>query len=453
MPTELPTGPVKQGLNRTSKIAALIPHYKCEQWLSQCLESLIYQTRKPDAIIVIDDASKGPPELIVRRYPGVTLLRSPQNVGPYRLIQQVIELTAFDGYMFQDADDWSGPRRLELLLAEAEESGAELIGCQEMRLFTGTADAQPFYYEPLVRERALRFPRGYPLLHPSSIVSRSLVTRLGGFATGLRFGGDSEFLRRAIWDAHVTNIPYLSYFRRMRPGSLTMAPETGSKSQGRIQHRQGLADLTRARLESHARQERVDLSPLSTASAIELVHVCGPALRDPQSAAFQNERSAQPESRATASDGASLQLPPLIIVGERAASVALVHAALSQHPALLPLTIAPWIAGVQRKHVVQNFPRPRVIPDFNWVDGSAAYINMVPELAEAFPSVRFVVVRTPEDAIRDFGVDPKRLHVLSLTGSGVLSQEDQESFFNFMGLVISDASSAKTLSLLESGFV
>ena len=53
----------------------------------------------------------------MRRHPGVTLLHAAENVGPYRLVQQVIDDTDYDAYLFQDADDWSAPDRLEQLLA------------------------------------------------------------------------------------------------------------------------------------------------------------------------------------------------------------------------------------------------------------------------------------------------------------------------------------------------
>ena len=48
---------------------ALIPHFKCEEWLDDCLASLCAQTRPLDGIVVIDDASGDPPVEIVERHP------------------------------------------------------------------------------------------------------------------------------------------------------------------------------------------------------------------------------------------------------------------------------------------------------------------------------------------------------------------------------------------------
>lgn len=96
-----------------STVLALVPHYRCEIWLRRCLRSLVNQTRPPDGIVVIDDASEHPPIEIVAEFPTVTLLASDRHVGPYRLIQQVIEMTNYWAYLFQDADDWSSCDRLE----------------------------------------------------------------------------------------------------------------------------------------------------------------------------------------------------------------------------------------------------------------------------------------------------------------------------------------------------
>ena len=79
-----------------STVLALIPHFQCEEWLDDCLASLAAQTRPLDGIVVIDDASDEPPIEIVRAIPQVTLLHAERNVGPYRLVQQVIEETDYD---------------------------------------------------------------------------------------------------------------------------------------------------------------------------------------------------------------------------------------------------------------------------------------------------------------------------------------------------------------------
>ena len=217
---------------------ALIPHFQCEEWLDDASPRWCAQTRPLDGIVVIDDAS-GEPAARDRRSAtrSVTLLHADRNVGPYRLVQQVIEETDYDAYLFQDADDWSAPDRLEQLLARRpSETGAELIGTQEIRVFCDEPEVAPIAWPLDVHaqfdEQADRVPAAAPDLRSSRA---TWCMALGGFASGLRFSGDAELLRRARFVARVVNVPDHCYYRRIRQSSLTTATATGLQSPERKQ--------------------------------------------------------------------------------------------------------------------------------------------------------------------------------------------------------------------------
>jgi glycosyltransferase involved in cell wall biosynthesis len=265
-------------LGRASTVLALVPHFNGERWLAACLDSLVCQTRPLDGIVVIDDCSPEPPVEIVRRFPQVTLLAAPENVGPYRLIQAAIDQTDHDAYLFQDADDWSTPDRLALLLDEAERSGAELVGTQGIRIICEEGEAVPYTF-PLDVNAALTLrPTSNPLHHPTSLVARDLVDRLGGFATELRFSGDTEFLRRAAYVARIVNIPRYCYFYRTHGLSLTGHPETGLTSPARRRVMRAQHERARQNAERVARGEPPFLEPMAVAPPIRLHHLAGPRL-------------------------------------------------------------------------------------------------------------------------------------------------------------------------------
>jgi glycosyltransferase involved in cell wall biosynthesis len=266
-------------LTENSSVLALVPHYRCEEWLFDCLESLVAQARSPEGIVVIDDGSALPPVEIVRQFPQVTLLAAVENVGLFRLMQQVISDTSYDAYLLQDADDWSAQDRLAIFLAEAERTGAELIGCQELRLSCDEGDEFPICYPLDVNAALAEQPTAYPLLFGSAVVSRDLVLRLGGFATGLRFGGDGEFVRRAAHVARIVNVPRYCYFRRKRAGSLTSAPDTGLQSPARAKLREALLERAMQNATAVARGESPVLEPYARAGPVQLTHILGPRLR------------------------------------------------------------------------------------------------------------------------------------------------------------------------------
>jgi hypothetical protein len=263
-------------LHEGSRILAIVPHFHCETWLATALESLRSQTRQADAIVVIDDGSPHPPTDIVEQFAGCTLLVAERNHGPYRIIQQVIEDTDYDGYLFQDADDWSAHDRLDLLLRAAARTGAELVGCQEGRWQAGQSVACCLF--PVDANRALAAAPVHALLHPTSLVSRALVMRSGGYATGLRFFGDAEFLCRSHPWGIVKNIPYVSYFRQSRTDSLTGSPGTGHHSPARLRIKSECKRRFWHARRALGRGELPQRVPYRTSAPVALRHVTGPRL-------------------------------------------------------------------------------------------------------------------------------------------------------------------------------
>ena len=263
-------------LHEGSRVLAIVPHFRCEQWLATALASLTAQTRPADAIVVIDDGSPHPPAGIVEQFPGCTLLVAEGNCGPYRLVQQVIAETDYDGYLFQDADDWSAHDRLELLLQAAARTGADLIGCQEGRWQPGETSLCCLL--PDDASRALTAAPVHVLLHPTSLMSRAFLLRAGGFATGLRFFGDTEFLWRSHHWGRIANIPFVSYFRQQRADSLTGSPDTGHRSEARLRIK---TDCYQRFWDARAAVERGESpprDPYRTAPPVALRHVAGPGL-------------------------------------------------------------------------------------------------------------------------------------------------------------------------------
>lgn len=63
-------------------VAAIIVNYNGQQWLGRCLDSVLGQTRPPEEIIVVDNASTdGSSQIVRQRYPQVQLLQLPENLG------------------------------------------------------------------------------------------------------------------------------------------------------------------------------------------------------------------------------------------------------------------------------------------------------------------------------------------------------------------------------------
>jgi glycosyltransferase involved in cell wall biosynthesis len=265
-------------LDRTSSVLAVIVHYRYEQWLAQSIESLLYQSHPPAAIVVVDDASPQAPVEIVRQYPDVTLLVAEENRGPYALLQAIFDNAQYNAFALQDADDWSTPDRLHVLLTAADEQNAEMVGCQATSVFSDIAPEPDFTLPRDARSAVLLNPTLHPVLMPTTVISRSLLQRAGGLSAGLRFGGDSEFIRRAIFAGRVINVPERCYQRRVHPGALTRAPATGYGSAARLALQPQLQERARENVARVLAGREPDLRPFCAGLSASLTHVAGPRL-------------------------------------------------------------------------------------------------------------------------------------------------------------------------------
>jgi glycosyltransferase involved in cell wall biosynthesis len=420
----------RRKLGPESSVLALIPHFHCEEWLDDCLASLRAQTRPLDGIVVIDDASDAPPVDIVARHPGVTLLHAAENVGPYRLVQQVIDETGYDAYLFQDADDWSAPDRLERLLEGAAATGAELIGSQEVRVFCDEPEvagiAWPLDGNAPFAER----PTAFSSLHPTTLVSHDLLDAVGGFATGLRFGGDAEFLRRVQWIATIANVPNYGYYRRIRQGSLTTAPATAIGTPVRKQLMEETFARAHANVEAVANGREPDLSPLRTAPPVELRHLTGPKLLPKGKTAPQRKT---PRGQKRRTETAAPQ--PVFVLGAARSGASILACALGQHPKFALNLSGGWLGAlVEQLEAVRarsladdpttfgvvppsaaELAEPLVATTLRSVangkryvvDGSWQHTRDAELLAEALPTARFIhIVRDVHSAVRSLADPP-----------------------------------------------
>lgn len=251
-------------------VAAIVTHYNRPHLVNDAIRSLLAQTRLPDVIVVLDDASEGfGPETVIS-HPLISVYRSTENVGPYRLIEWAIRNVPFTWYMIQDCDDISAPTRLENLLAAASRHNADMV-CSAIRhqvVATGETRDVTFAADASAQLRV-----GNPLalcLWGSSILSRALWARVGGIATGLRFSGDAEFVSRACCVGRVINIPTIELLRRIYPDSLTRRPDTGMQSPARKALHQQLRAQADARVAALRAGLPADLRPISTAPEIRM---------------------------------------------------------------------------------------------------------------------------------------------------------------------------------------
>lgn len=118
------------------KLSVIVPVYNmaANDKLSFCLDSLVNQTIDDYEIIAIDDCSTDNSLQVLRQfekeYPEkVRVAQTPENLHQGGAKNIGMSMAKGDWIGFIDADDWVTPDYYERLLGRAEETGADMVGC------------------------------------------------------------------------------------------------------------------------------------------------------------------------------------------------------------------------------------------------------------------------------------------------------------------------------------
>lgn len=117
------------------KVSVLIPIYNVEPYIGRCVESLFTQTYTQAEYIFVDDCSPDGSVQILRqtmtRYPDVaervTIIRHERNMGLGQTRQDALDVARGEYVTIVDSDDYVSPRMLEILVARAEQTGADIV--------------------------------------------------------------------------------------------------------------------------------------------------------------------------------------------------------------------------------------------------------------------------------------------------------------------------------------
>ncbi|MDD3416047.1 MAG: glycosyltransferase [Lachnospiraceae bacterium] len=122
------------------KISIIVPIYNVEQYLSQCLDSLIYQTLKEIEIICVNDGSKDKSLEILKYYAAkderIVVLDQP-NGGVSVARNNALKHVTGDYYMFVDSDDWLDLETCEIAFNYIIQAKADCLMFSYTKEFNG----------------------------------------------------------------------------------------------------------------------------------------------------------------------------------------------------------------------------------------------------------------------------------------------------------------------------
>ncbi len=121
------------------KLSVIVPVYKAEPYLEECVDSLLGQSLGNLEIILVDDGSPDHSGEIADRYaeshPDIVRSLHVENGGQGRARNIALKQAMGDYLGFVDSDDWVAPDMYEKLFEKCEETGADIAVCDWMEVF------------------------------------------------------------------------------------------------------------------------------------------------------------------------------------------------------------------------------------------------------------------------------------------------------------------------------
>jgi len=182
------------------KVSVLITTYNAENFLDECLNSLVNQTYSNLQVVVVDDGSTDNSVEIMKNYQNQYSFIQPyfmSKVGRAKALNFGLNRCNGLYIAINDADDFSKPYRIQLQVDFLEENqqvgllggGMEII--EEERIYT---------HFPVRNSADIKraFVEGQPIQHSTVMIRKKLLDKIGGYNERIPFLLDRDlFLRLA----------------------------------------------------------------------------------------------------------------------------------------------------------------------------------------------------------------------------------------------------------------
>jgi glycosyltransferase involved in cell wall biosynthesis len=220
------------------KVSVIIPNYNYSEFLDQRLSSILSQTRRPDEIVFLDDASEDDSVEVAKRYAidspvPFRIITNEENSGSaIKQWSRGLEAVSGDLVWIAEADDWCEPDFLERIIPEFYDISVQLAFSQSAVAgpkgevfapnYLGYTDAiskthwQSWYSIPGEEEISLALSQKNTIPNASAVVFRrphdeSIRFKLSEY----RLCHDWWFYSHAIRNGKISFVPQvLNYHRR-----------------------------------------------------------------------------------------------------------------------------------------------------------------------------------------------------------------------------------------------
>ena len=201
------------------KVSVIVPVFNTEDFLKQCLDSLIGQTYSNYEIICVDDCSSDSSREILAEYrecfsDKINILLNERNIGQGRSRMRGLKLASGDYIMFVDSDDYVASDYIERFVSESADASFDLI----VGGYTRDVDGSLSKHIP---SNSVWSVVTYSVAC-CKMIRRSFIESHSIDFSNARKGEDIYFnLSLYYWQPKYKVIPYAGYFYRLNRASTT----------------------------------------------------------------------------------------------------------------------------------------------------------------------------------------------------------------------------------------
>lgn len=210
-------------------VSILMPAYNCEKYVRQAVDSILAQTYPHWELLVADDASQDGTRKILDAYAAqderICTYHQDKNLGYLKTWNRLLSLAQGDYITFQDADDWSAPERLEVLLKALQEhpevgaagSNYQKVADDGSLQYTSQLQTDPNAIHALMPER-------FDFVGSGLMIRREVRDKIGGYDEIFdRIGSEDLYWGYRISETFgLMNVPEILYFYRTNPHSVAV---------------------------------------------------------------------------------------------------------------------------------------------------------------------------------------------------------------------------------------
>ncbi|HFU3800011.1 TPA: glycosyltransferase family 2 protein [Streptococcus suis] len=206
------------------KVSIIVPVYNTEDYIGECIESILNQSLTDIELILVNDCSTDRSLDILRKYEQIDsrihIIDSPSNTGVGEARNKGIEHASGQYISFVDSDDFLKGDMFEKLYQQALIDKADLVLC-DTGTFSSDGREKSVWYKPIYGKAQLKdiFHNTQPT---ARMVAKELIDKINfRFLPGM---GEGIYFELMIHACHITTVPEKLYIYRSREGSLSTTP-------------------------------------------------------------------------------------------------------------------------------------------------------------------------------------------------------------------------------------